>query len=246
MVNVFNWFNRKQSHSEGAPIFTDIHSHLIPGIDDGVKSLEEAELIIKRFIQAGYTKLITSPHVMSDSFRNTPETIIGGLTQLKAYLEERNVSIKIEAAAEYYLDEDLIQKVEDNEKLLSFGKNYLLFETNFMTEPLQLKEFIFLLSTRGYTPVLAHPERYIYLHNNFESLEDLLNRGVLFQINISSLSGYYSLPAKKVAQKLIERGWVHFLGSDCHSEQHIELLEKVRSDRYFQKALTLPLFNNSL
>lgn len=246
LANVFNWFKRKQSYTEGAPILTDIHSHLIPGVDDGVKSLEESEFIIRRFLQAGYTKLITTPHVMSDSFRNTPDIILGGLSKLKKHLEEKDVSVHIEAAAEYYLDEDLIQKVENNEKLLSFGKNYILFETNFMTEPLQLKEFIFLLSTRGYTPVLAHPERYIYLQGNFERMSDLLNRGVLFQINISSLSGYYSIPAKKIAQKLIDRGWVHFLGSDCHSEQHIELLEKVKSDRYFQKALTLPLLNNSL
>ena len=115
-----------------------------------------------------------------------------------------------------------------------------------MTEPLQLNEFIFLLTTKGYTPVLAHPERYIFLQNQMDKMEDLLNRGVLLQVNTSSLTGYYSIPAKKTAQKLIDKGWVHFLGSDCHSAQHVQLLEKARTTRYFQKALSLRLLNNTL
>jgi len=242
---VFNWFKSKPS-VEGNPLLTDIHSHLLPGLDDGVKNFEESESIITRFISMGYTKLITTPHVMSDSYRNTSEMILEKLEELKTYLDSKNISIKIEAAAEYYLDEDLVKKVEHDEPLLTFGNRYLLFEMNFMTEPFQLKEFIFLLSTKGYTPVLAHPERYIFLQNNIAKLEDLMNRGVLLQVNTSSLTGYYSIPAKQTARKLIDKGWVNFLGSDCHSMQHVDLLKQAQPGRYFQKALTLPLLNNTL
>jgi tyrosine-protein phosphatase YwqE len=111
---------------------------------------------------------------------------------------------------------------------------------------LNLKEFIFLASTKGYKLVLAHPERYLFIQSNFSKAEDLLNRGVLFQLNISSISGYYSKAAQVVAQRLIDNGWIHLLGSDCHNLQHIQLLEETRNSKYFQKAISLPLLNNTL
>lgn len=228
------------------PLIIDVHSHLLSGIDDGVQSLEEAEEIVRVFLALGYKKIITTPHIMSDAYRNTPTIIRSKLAELQAHLRKKEIDIIVDAAAEYYLDEELVRKVENDEPLLTFGKDYVLFETNFMNEPLQLKEFIFLLATKGYTPVLAHPERYLYLQNDETKQEDLLDRGVLFQLNTSALTGYYSKGAQQTAQKLIDRGWIHFLGSDCHSLQHIHLLEQTQANRYFHKALTLPLLNNTL
>lgn len=243
---MFNWFRKSRTVYEGTPIVTDIHSHLLPGLDDGVQSFEEAEEIILRFKALGYSKLVTTPHIMSDLYRNTPAIVLARLEELKDYLLRKNIAIELHAAAEYYLDEELVRSVEKDERLLTFGKNHVLFETNFMAEPMQLKEFIFLLSSKGYHPVLAHPKRYIFLQHNLEKLEDLLNRGVLFQLNTSSLTGYYSRDAQRTAYKLIDKGWVHFLGSDCHSFHHVDLLKQAQASRYFQKALTLPLHNNSL
>ncbi|MBX2967661.1 MAG: capsular biosynthesis protein [Cyclobacteriaceae bacterium] len=242
---MLNWFRKKKAIVQH-PVWTDIHSHLLPGLDDGVKSFEDAEKIILRFIAAGYKKLITTPHIMSDAYRNTPEGIRTKLNELKEYLHTKNISIELEAAAEYYLDEVFIKNVEQDRELLTFGKRFLLFETNFMTEPLHLKEFIFMATTNGHQLVLAHPERYIFLQNDFTKAEDLINRGVYFQINIASLTGYYSREAQRTAFKLIDKGWVHFLGSDCHSLQHIRLLEEAQAGRYYQKALSLPLLNNTL
>jgi len=242
---VINWF-RKKTPLATTPLTTDIHSHLLPGLDDGVETFEQSEAIIRKFLALGYKKLITSPHVMSDTYRNTPAGITGKLGELRKYLAAKNIDIEIETAAEYYLDEEVFSMMEKKQPMLSFGKNYLLFETNFMTEPFNLKQFIFLASTNGYKPVLAHPERYIYLQNNIEKLEDLLQRGVLFQVNISSITGYYSREAQSTAMKLIDRGWVHFLGSDCHSQQHIALIGEAQKLKYFQKALSLPLLNNTL
>lgn len=244
---MLSWFRTsKVSNQPDDFPFTDIHSHLLPGLDDGVKSLEETEQIILNFQRLGYKKLITTPHVMSDFYRNTNADILKKLSEVNAYLREKKIDMTLEAAAEFYLDEALVERIESGKPLLTFGKNYFLFETNFMTEPLSLKEFIFLATTKGYKPVLAHPERYLYLQSNFGKAEDLIGRGVLFQLNISSLSGYYSKAAQTTAQKLIDKGYVHFLGSDCHNLQHVQLLEKARRNRYFQKAISLPLLNNSL
>lgn len=243
---MLNWLRKKDKSEEGTPPFVDIHSHLLPGLDDGVQSFEEAGAIISRFQKLGYKKLITTPHVMSDFFRNSNETILTKLDELRAWLPAQQIDIELKAAAEYYLDEELVKKIENNIPLLTFGTKYLLFETNFMTEPMNLKEFIFLATTKGYKPVLAHPERYLYLQSNFSKAEDLLNRGILFQLNISSISGHYSKAAQTIAQKLIDKGWVHLLGSDCHTLQHIQLLEETQSAKYFQKAISLPLLNNTL
>lgn len=242
---MFNWFRTNKRENVPA-LAVDMHSHLLPGLDDGVATLEEAEQIILSLMQLGYRHIITTPHVMSDAYRNTPDSILSMLDTLREHLSKRNINIQISAAAEYYLDEALFKMVESQQPLLTFGQKYLLFETNFLTEPFNLKEFIFLATTRGYKLVLAHPERYLYLQNNLEKVQDLLDRGVLMQMNISSLTGYYSKPVQQMAFKLIDRGMVHWLGSDCHHLQHTKLIEQARSLRYFRKALTLPLMNNTL
>jgi protein-tyrosine phosphatase len=242
---VFNWF-RKKAIAPGPPLHVDLHSHLLPGLDDGVKSFEESIDILRQFSTLGYRKVITTPHVMSDAYRNTRAMILAKRDELRDRISQNNISIELDAAAEYYLDEELIRMLQADEPLLTIGKSYLLFETNFLTEPLNLKEFIFLAATKRYKPILAHPERYLYLQQNFQKAEDLLNRGVLFQINTSSLTGYYSKPAQQMAEKLIERGWVHWLATDCHQMQHLKLLEQAQQLKSFKKALLLPLLNNTI
>lgn len=242
---IFNWF--KQSKAPDLPVLrADMHSHLLAGLDDGVSTVAEAEEIIVNLMRLGYRRIITTPHVMSDAYRNTPEGIRAKLRELQDHLQKKNIDVDLSAAAEYYLDESLFKMVEGGHPLLTFGERYLLFETNFLTEPFNLKEFIFLAATRGYKLVLAHPERYLYLQNNLEKVQDLLDRGVLMQMNISSLTGYYSKPVQQMAIKLIDHGMVHWLGSDCHHLQQVHLIEKAKNLKYFRKALTLPLLNNSL
>jgi protein-tyrosine phosphatase len=241
---VFNWFRKK--NDIGQPLQVDIHSHLLPELDDGVKTFEEAENIITVLERLGYRKLITTPHIMSDVYRNTPATIHNKLALLREHLSQKKISVTIDAAAEYYLDEDLLKRIEKGEQLLTFGKNYLLFETNFLVEPLFLKEFIFRATASGYKLILAHPERYLYLQENMNKFEDLLNRGLLFQMNISSITGYYSKQVQQAAFKLIDRGWVHWLGSDCHQIQHAMLIENAIQSKYFRKVINLPLLNNTL
>ena len=243
---MFSFFKNKDSRGDRPIITTDIHSHLLAGIDDGVKTIAESIEIIKKFQELGYNKLITTPHIFPDFFNNTPEIIGAKLSELKDALAEQNIDVQIEAAAEYYLDESFIEQIENGNELLTFGNNYLLFETGFMNEPINLKEIIFKLKSNGYNPVMAHPERYGYLANNFELVEDLINRGVYMQLNINSISGYYSPEIKKMAEKLIDSKQVHFIGSDCHTYRHVEVLLDTRSKKYYNKALSLDLLNNSL
>nr|HPM32400.1 capsular biosynthesis protein [Chryseolinea sp.] len=241
---MLNWLKKKDVETPVESLYIDIHSHLLAGIDDGVQSVEQAEEIIRHFQKQGYSKLITTPHVISDAYRNTPEIIREKLEELRAHLKNVNVNVEIDAAAEYYLDDFVFKLIEEDKEVLTFGKKYLLFETNFLTEPLNMKEFIFMASVKGYKIVLAHPERYQYMHQNINKANDLIDRGVLFQINMNSIAGHYGKEVEAVAKKLIDRGWVHFLGSDCHHMQHAKLIEEVKVKKYFQKALSLPLLNN--
>jgi len=244
---VIGLFKKKKNKTTEGQIKVDLHSHLIPQIDDGVESIEQSLEIIQELVAMGYEKVITTPHIMSDFFNNSEEKILAGLAPLKSELKSRNIPITIEAAAEYYLDEQLYSRISDpKEEFLTFGNNFLLFETSFMNEPFYLKDFIFKIKSRGITPVLAHPERYAYLQGNYDMIDDLLNRGVLLQVNINSLNGYYSKEIKKLAERIIDDGKVHFLGSDCHNMKHLLVMKQARERKHFIKALDLPLLNNSL
>jgi len=221
-----------------------MHSHLLAGLDDGVKSHAEACQLIKNFQEQGYTKIITTPHIMSDYYRNEPEQILAKLAELKSILKENHITIAIEAAAEYYLDENLHTKINEPARLLTFGADYLLFETNFFSEPYILHDFIFNAITKEYKPILAHPERYQYM--TLAKAEELKDRGVLLQLNIPSIVGYYGKPVEKMAIKLIEAGLVDLLGSDCHNLLQFKALEDAFQNKNFKKALDLPLLNNTL
>lgn len=249
MSKVFSLFKRKEQSAENEvqTLTADMHSHLLPAIDDGVQSYEESISIIKKFVEMGYKKLITTPHVMGDFYRNTPETIMDRLDKLNDIVNELQLPITIEAAAEYYLDESFMERLHKKEKLLSFGsKKYVLFETSYMNASPFLNQAVFMMQSQGYKPVLAHPERYIYVFESQEKLFEIFEKGCLFQTNISALNGYYSRPSKMIAEKLIDNKMIAFLGSDCHNEKQFVAVKDSCKTSYFTKALKLNLLNNSL
>ena len=177
----------------------DIHSHLIPGIDDGSPEMETTIVLLKKFIDLGYKKVITTPHVMSDYYKNNPQIILSGLNNVRKEIKKQNLNIEIEAAAEYNLEPEF-EKLLDNGKLLSFGaEKYLLFELSFFDEPLRLNETIWKMIEKGFRPVLAHVERYGYWHNNYDKVEEIINRGVKLQLNIGSVTVAYGPEVKKFA-----------------------------------------------
>ncbi|BDY13529.1 tyrosine-protein phosphatase [Hydrogenimonas cancrithermarum] len=227
-------------------LYVDIHSHLIPGIDDGSKTMYESIKLIKAFKAMGYKKLITTPHTMWHRYKNSREIILEKLEYLKDALADHEIDIELEAASEYYLDEHFSALIKRKE-ILTFNGNCVLFEMSYTRAPNNLWDIIFELETSGYRPVLAHPERYLFMHDDFEEYEALKEHGVLFQLNINSLAGQYSKNVQKVAHKLADEGMVDFLGSDVHKLSQTETLAKMlhsdRLQRVFEKNNIL---NNTL
>lgn len=214
----------------------DMHSHFIPGIDDGAKTIDDSVEMITEMYNLGYSKVITTPHIMSDFYKNTPEIILGGLEKVKAKLAENKVPIAVEAASEYYLDFDFERKLNE-EKMLTFGNNHILFEISYMNPPDNLFHVIFKMQTLGYKPILAHPERYNFWHTDFEKYEAFVDKGVLLQMNINSLSGYYSMATKKIAEHLIDRNMISFVGTDCHHIGHLKLVRDVVYEPHLKKLI---------
>jgi protein-tyrosine phosphatase len=233
---IFNSSSKTNIAAQLSLLRCDLHSHFIPGIDDGAKRMEESIAMLRKFSAFGYKKIITTPHVMSDAYRNSPEIILDGLAKLRVALKSANIPIEIDAAAEYYLDYDF-EKLVEEKKLLTFGKNHVLFELAFINPPDSLMSVIFKLITNGYKPVLAHPERYSFWHHSFNKYEELIEKGVLFQLNINSLTGHYSHQVKSIAERMIDQNMISFLGSDCHHDGHIELMKKAVYEKSLHKLI---------
>ena len=238
-------FGKKKSFT-GLLSTTDLHSHLLPGIDDGVQSIQESIDVIKGFKNLGYKKLITTPHIMYDFYKNDAEIIQSKLKDVRQAINEESIEIEIGAAAEYYLDEYFLELINSDEKLLSFGSNYVLFELSFMSKPMILKEAIFNMQTKGYKPVLAHAERYLYYHKNINELTELHDTGVLLQLNLLSLSGFYSKEVKKMANKLIDLNMISFIGSDCHNANQLSFLADTLNSADMNSVKALNLLNNNI
>lgn len=238
----FSIFSKaKVSKAEIGRLGTDIHSHLLPGIDDGSKDMEQSIAMINKFVDLGYKKLITTPHIMSDMYPNTPETITSGLLAVREELGRLNIQMEIEAAAEYFTD-DYLYNLLDREKLLTFADNYLLFEFSFHNKPMMMNETIFKMQVKGYKPVLAHYERYMFFQDEKPAAE-FREKGVKIQVNINSLTGHYGPHPKKQAESLIDRNMVDVIGTDCHRIEHLMLLESNLERKYFHKLLDLELLN---
>ncbi len=249
LKSFFNLFSSKKEDSsietDFTSIGTDMHSHLIPGIDDGAKTLEDSIELIRFLHAKGYSKIITTPHIMSDYFRNTPEIILSGLEEVRAAVKENNIPVTIDAAAEYYIDDGFIRKLEE-EKLLTLGDNYLLMEVSYINPPENIKEVFFRAQILGYKPILAHPERYPFWYRNLDEYKHFYDMGVVLQLNLNSLCGYYGPEAKKIGEKLIDMQIIGAIGSDMHHIKHAMALDKVTREKYLQKVFELPLINRYL
>jgi len=225
------------------PLIVDIHSHLIPTIDDGSKSMYNSIELILALKELGYKKIITTPHT-SDMFPNTTNIILNGYKALIKELNKRDIDIDIDVASEYYADE-YFEKLLESRDILSFGdKNYLLFELSYFTPPHDLGDLVYEIKRKGYTPVLAHPERYFYLYDRYRDIKDM---GVLFQLNISSTSEFYNKEIQKVSEELINNSMVDFLGSDTHNMAHIKNLKKSFKQNLYKKIFkNNKILNNTL
>ncbi len=207
--------------------FVDIHSHLLPGIDDGAKDLDHSIDLIKKMSSYGIKNFITTPHVLGDVYPNSPEIILSKLDEVQKRLKVEGLSdIKISASAEYMLDEQFTSLL-DKDTILPLKKNYILVEMSYFNAPVNLYEVLFEIQLKGYKPILAHPERYNFYHNDFENYYKLKKSGCLFQLNMLSLTDHYGSNIQKVSKKLLDLGLYDFLGTDTHHSRHLDLMLKL-------------------
>lgn len=241
---MWNWFKRsKEAHYEAqlAPIdmglvAVDMHSHLLPGIDDGAEDMDRSIDLILHLHAMGYRAAITTPHVFWDMYRNTTEGIRSKLSDVQKELKARNIDFQLNAAAEYYCDEHFENLIEKGD-LLTFGKNHVLFEISFAAENANMGRALFNMQLAGYKPILAHPERYEYWHGNLAKYEQLVDRDVDLQLNITSLTGQYGPNVKRMSEKLIDAGLISFLGTDCHHMGHVQLTNTARTNAALHKLI---------
>ena len=214
---IFNLFKSKPTLKDLIPKgFVDIHSHILPGIDDGAKNIEESLSLIYQMKEMGFSKIIGTPHTYPGLYDNTNESIKSSFDLLKNSLKE---DIEIDYASEYMIDGSLLKRIKEK-SLLTLKDNYVLVEMSFISSPINLYEIIFKLKLNGYIPVLAHPERYFYLHDNFDEYYKLKKYGCKFQISLLSVTGYYGNNITKTTNELISKNLVDFVGSDIHSQKH--------------------------
>jgi protein-tyrosine phosphatase len=224
---------------------TDIHSHMIPGIDDGAPTMEESLEMIREFRNLGYENIITTPHIKYDHYPNTAAIIKHGLKELQQAVYDSGIRMNIRAAAEYYLDDHFMELLERKE-LLPIHKNEVLIEFSFSSAPVMLPETIFRIQTQGYKPIIAHPERYTFYHQNQDIFQELKDRGCLLQLNATSLTGYYGKGSKDVAERLLKQGLYDYCGSDMHNMRHCENMRQIMTSKAFSLLYNYPFKNAAI
>jgi hypothetical protein len=244
---MFSIFSRK-SKQEIFPFHllkTDMHSHLIPGIDDGSPNVETSFNLINGLLDLGYEKLITTPHIIQDMYPNTPKTIGDGFKLLKKNWNGKT-PLPLNFAAEYLLDESVQNLVQQKGEILKVSEKKILIEFSFVSEPMLLRETLFDLQINGYQLILAHPERYSYYHRRLPFYEDLMHMGCELQCNLLSFSGHYGNEAKSVSEYLVKNKMVSYLGTDLHHEAHLNLLRTLPYSNALKTLMSNPIMNQEL
>lgn len=244
---MFNFFSKKR---EPQQLFfsTDIHCHVVPGIDDGSPDIPTSLSLLEQMQQWGLKRIMASPHITYGSFENTPETIAEAFGSLKKAADEKGLGLELSYSAENRIDDLFIKNFAEG-NLLTLPGNILLVENSYMQEPWNLDQLLFEVQVKGFRPVLVHPERYPYYFSKKDRYETIHNSGTAFQVNLLSLAGYYGKGEKKVAEQLIEKGLVDFLGTDLHRAAHVKAINEYLASKDYEKhraALSGRILNDSI
>lgn len=236
---------KKERTFDYSKLKVDMHSHVLPGIDDGAQTPEDSIVLIKKMMEVGISKIIATPHILIDYHPNTPETINKALQILKAELVKEGIDIVVEAAAEHFFDETFESRI-DEDRLMLMKDNYVLFEFGFITKPPNVVPVIQKLKDKGLKPILAHPERYLYL--TIDELKMYRSWGCSLQLNTISLTGYYGLEIKKIAETLVDNQMIDFISSDMHHPRHAAAFHQALLMPYVEKLMAedYPLKNTLL
>ena len=243
---MFNFFKKKEITAvpEYLPFTTDIHSHILPGIDDGSPDIETSLQLIQGLYNLGIRKSIATPHIIGDMYRNTPQTIAAALEKVKTACKKADINMELSAAAEYMLDDYFMELLKKKEPLLTLHKNILLTEIAYSSTPKNLEEITANIIAQGYRPVLAHPERYNYYQQNFDKYYKLKEMGFCLQINVLSLTGYYGKQALKAAKFILENKLAMLVGTDLHHQKHLDAIADIKNRLVFEKYLANKIFND--
>jgi tyrosine-protein phosphatase YwqE len=236
---------KKEASFDYSTLQVDLHSHVLPGIDDGAQTPAESIYLIKKMMELGITKLIATPHIMIDYYRNTAETINSALAILKAELAKEHIDITVEAAAEHMFDEGF-EALVDDDKLMVMKGGYVLFELSFISKPPNIIAVIQKIIDKGYKPILAHPERYPFL--TIDELKNIRSWGCNLQLNTISLTGYYGAEVKKMAETMVDNQMIDFISSDMHHPRHAAAFKQALLMPYMEKLIAeeYPLKNKML
>ena len=237
---IFNLFKSKPTIKELIPKgFVDIHSHILPGIDDGAKNVEESAMLISEMKNLGFGKIIATPHTYANLYENTNDSIKSSFR----LLSKLKIDLKINYASEYLIDSSLIKRISEK-TILTLKKNHILVEMSYLAPPNNLHEIIHFALINNYIPIIAHPERYMFYHKNFKQYEILKRIGCKFQLNLLSVTGHYGKSVLKISEKLINKNIVDFVGSDIHNVNQCKSLEKKVLLKEFNKLESI-IDNNS-
>lgn len=242
---MFSFFRKKKgAHVDMSQISIDMHSHILPGIDDGSRNVEQSIELIKSLKNLGYTDFFFTPHVLGDYYPNTDETIQKSFDKLDYHLSLKNIDTQRNAVAEYFYDDRLVDLMESSSIRTYGSTKFFLFELSFRQKPQLLKEFIYNVQMKGYRPILAHPERYTFATIDF--MEDLKNRGVHLQLDLMSLTNNYGKEVKKMADKMVANKMFDFVGTDIHRQDQIPIVEEALCSKMCHKLVNENPLKHSL
>lgn len=243
---MFHFFQKKYFLADYLHGLVDIHNHILPGIDDGAKNVKESINLLNGFSELGITTFVCTPHIMHNHYDNTPNTIHAAHKLLEEEMTAQKISsISLEPAAEYMVD-DNFENLMEREQVMTLKKEYLLIEMSYLQPSLNFDEAIDKIATRNYFPIFAHPERYMYFHGKYKSYPSLKRQGILFQMNLQSLSPHaYGKDVQKVAMKLLSDGLIDYVGSDVHNMRQLSLIKETKISRS-NLNLLLPIIENTI
>lgn len=204
----------------------DLHSHILPGLDDGVRRLEDAVLIVTRMLALGVKRFTFTPHVMFPALLNTRDSIRQKFDLLLSTLQKEGIELDADYGAEYQASEHVLQLIRQGEIIASREGNVLVEHSFYAASPF-FNDIVFSLTEKGFTPILAHPERYpFYEQDIVELCGDLKQKGCRLQVNLLSFTGFYGKDAKRKARLLASAGIIDHVSGDIHSLRQVELLER--------------------
>lgn len=241
------WFHKKVPGR--LPFVTDMHSHLVPGIDDGSPSVDLSVGMLDAMADWGIERLIPTPHVTEDTFENTPATIDPAWRELSDAAAAAASRVQIlPPSGEYRIDSFFMNQIEAG-GVRPLSGDYLLIENGYHQEPWEFDTVVFNLRNKGYIPVLAHPERYLYYHSDLDRYRRLAGGDLLLQCNLLSFAGYYGKEVRRVARWLADNGMVSFIGSDLHGDRHVKAITDYLTTADFRNTMskiTPSLLNDKL